>query len=174
MAASNRLVDVKALIDGACGALPVGQLIKTENFNLFEAMSALEVGNVKMDPSCQPPTKTVHQMIGDGMAPLELSSGQLLAVIDHLMCLEATWHTGASAAQTIYASLYMLAPDRTADNVVLSAYCKALEGTSREIRNAVYNGCVCDEEDFNVHVIGLPIEDAGRLLGAGAQPARMQ
>lgn len=166
MAASGmQLVDIKALLERARASLPVGRLIATDTFNLFEAMSALEVGNAKMDPTSQPPGQTLEQLLESGAAPLYLSPVQLLSVMDQLLCLEATWHTGASAAQTVFASLYMLTPERTsAGNAVLGAYCGALLATCREVRDTVHAGCVCDEEDFNTNTQGLPIDDIGACM----------
>lgn len=43
---------------------------------------------------------------------LDLSPQQLLLLMDHLACLEATWHNGGALARTLYSSLYMMQPDR--------------------------------------------------------------
>jgi hypothetical protein len=42
-------VSVSALLDAASSELNVGQLLQTSVFSLFEAMSAVEIGNPKMD-----------------------------------------------------------------------------------------------------------------------------
>jgi hypothetical protein len=42
-------VSVSALLDAASSELNVGQLLHTSVFSLFEAMSAVEIGNPKMD-----------------------------------------------------------------------------------------------------------------------------
>lgn len=42
-------VPVSALLDAASQELDVGQLLHTSVFSLFEAMSAVEIGNPKMD-----------------------------------------------------------------------------------------------------------------------------
>jgi hypothetical protein len=42
-------VSVSALLDAASSELKVGQLLHTSVFSLFEAMSAVEIGNPKMD-----------------------------------------------------------------------------------------------------------------------------
>jgi hypothetical protein len=43
---------------------------------------------------------------------LELTQQQLLGVMDHLLCLEATWHNGGALARTLYSSMYMMQPQR--------------------------------------------------------------
>jgi hypothetical protein len=42
----------------------------------------------------------------------DLPPQRLLAVLDHLLCLEAAWHSGGALARTVYSSLYMMQPDR--------------------------------------------------------------
>lgn len=46
--------------------------------------------------------------LSDRDLPLALSPHDLLALMDHLMGLEATWHNGGALARTLYSSLYMM------------------------------------------------------------------
>jgi hypothetical protein len=88
---------------------------QVEGFSLYEAMSAVEIGNPKMDPGFRTGEATAPlQLAEEGAAPLDLSPQQCVDVMDQLLQLEATWHTGSSLAQTIYSSLYMLLLDRWA------------------------------------------------------------
>lgn len=75
---------------------------------------------------------------------LQLPPEQLLGVMDHMMCLEATWHNGGSLAKTLYSSLYLMQPERTAQNAVLSAYCRATEAMCAEVNHLIMTGCVCE------------------------------
>lgn len=95
----------------------MGQLLHGEAFSLFEAMSALEVGNPKMDAAAataaaaEPPS--LAALLADpAAAPLELPAPLLLAVLDRLAALEASWQCGGSAMQTVYSCLYMMNIDR--------------------------------------------------------------
>lgn len=95
----------------------VGQLLHGEAFSLFEAMSALEVGNPKMDAAAataaaaEPPS--LAALLADpAAAPLELPAPLLLAVLDRLAALEASWQCGGSAMQTVFSCLYMMNIDR--------------------------------------------------------------
>lgn len=90
-------IDITQALAKASAALPVGQMVQTEAFSMFEAMSAVEIGNPKMDAAASATPITVDQLINDGAAPLDLSDDQVLAVIDRLMALEATWHHGECA-----------------------------------------------------------------------------
>lgn len=93
-----------------------GELIHGEAFSMFEAMSALEVGNPKMDAAVSPAASrpSLEDLLAQGAAPAQLPPQQLLAVLDRLLLLEASWHAGNSVMQTVYACLYMLRMDRWA------------------------------------------------------------
>ena len=90
-----------------------GQMFHSEHFNLFEAMSAVEIGDPKMDAALDTATApTPEELIDRGVAPLQLSIPQLIATLDKLAIMQASWHTGNSLAQTVFVCLYMLKPDR--------------------------------------------------------------
>jgi hypothetical protein len=102
--------------------LQVGQLITGEAFSLFEAMSAMEAGNPKMDAGAAPAAASpaLETLLADldTAAPLTgLSNAQLIRIMDTLLVMEASWHTGASVMQTVYSCLYMLALDRRAGHL---------------------------------------------------------
>jgi hypothetical protein len=43
---------------------------------------------------------------------VELPPAQLLALLDRLLAMEATWHAGAMLPLSVFTSLYMLDVDR--------------------------------------------------------------
>ena len=98
-------IPLDGLLDQAAGQMRVGELVHISNFSLFEAMSAVEVGNMKMDPGAQPQKGPAAREFN--LEP-QLSGAQLVQLMDHLLCLEATWHKGSSLAQTVYSSHYMM------------------------------------------------------------------
>ncbi len=130
-------IDISPLLRAAASALPsdTKTVIHGEAFSLFEAMSAVEIGeaivlssdepsrehdgppaaragNKKMDVGMQAQPKTIDELLEAGMAPTDLSPKQRLAVMERLLEMEATWQTGGSLAQTVFSCLYMLKPDR--------------------------------------------------------------
>lgn len=113
---SIEYVDIGPLLARAAAALPCEKdtVLHTDGFSLFEAMSAVEIGNEKMDVGLQAVPMTLDQLLEAGAAPTELSPQQTLAVMDRLFEMEATWHNGGSLAQTVYTCLYMLRPERCA------------------------------------------------------------
>lgn len=107
-------IDIGPLLQAARDALPEtsGTVIHGEAFSLFEAMSAVEIGNPKMDTGMMALPKTLEQLLADGAAPTQLSAAQRLAIMDKVLEQEATWHGGGSLAQTVFTCLYMLKPER--------------------------------------------------------------
>ncbi|KAG2429008.1 hypothetical protein HXX76_011251 [Chlamydomonas incerta] len=143
-------------------------MIHGEAFSLFEAMSALEAGNPKMDAAASPAADrpTLEALLADldSTAPLaKLDEAGLLAVLDQLLAMEASWHTGSSAMQTVYGCLYMLRMERVKehDSAVaraLYACCRALQADCAALRDLIIKGGVCEEEDMNLLVAGIPFE----------------
>lgn len=54
-------------------------MVHGEAFSLFEAMSAMEVGNAKMDAAVAAAPRTVDQLVAEGAAPTDLSPSQVCA-----------------------------------------------------------------------------------------------
>ena len=106
-------VDVHHVLKQAAGQLQQGELLHTESFSLFEAMSAIEIGDPKMDAGLDTANApTADELVQQGHAPEELSSNEALAVMDKLLALQASWHAGNSLPQTVFTCLYLLRPDR--------------------------------------------------------------
>ena len=105
--------DAQSVLHDVTSHLQHGQMLHSEHFSLFEAMSAVEIGDPRMDAgldtaSAPPPEDLIEQ----GLAPLDLSGSQLIATLDRLAAMQASWHSGNSIAQTVFTCLYMLKPDR--------------------------------------------------------------
>ncbi|EFJ47691.1 hypothetical protein VOLCADRAFT_105007 [Volvox carteri f. nagariensis] len=124
--------------------------------SLFEAMSALEAGNPKMDAAASPSVErpTLEALLADpNLAPWDLPESTLLDVLDQLLAMEASWHCGGSAMQTVYACLYMLKLDRVPQQQLqqspsaraLYAYCRTLQYDCALVRDLVMSGAVCEE-----------------------------
>ncbi|GBG79261.1 hypothetical protein CBR_g29413 [Chara braunii] len=154
--------DLMPLLRQACGDMDVGQLIHGENFSLFEAMSALEIMDPKMDAGMATGGyKTVEEAMTHGEAQIELTIPQLLDVMDYVLACEATWHNGHSLAQTVFTCLYLHKPERTVSNPLLHAYCRAVRATCVLLRNWVCRAGIPEEEDFATHTFGLPLDVEG-------------
>ncbi|KAL6751497.1 Mak10 subunit, NatC N-terminal acetyltransferase-domain-containing protein [Haematococcus lacustris] len=154
-------VDVGPLLAAGCTEMGVNDMLHIPHFSLFEAMSAVEIGNVKMDSGATR-GMSIDAHLDSGQAPVDLTPEQACAIMDHLMLLEAThYFSGNAAAASVYSSLYMMRPDRlTTACPSLAAYCKGVEATCLAVRWFLMNGAVSEEEDISLLISGLPLEEA--------------
>jgi hypothetical protein len=102
-------LDVQPFLQTVCDGMQVGELLCRDNFNLHDAMIAIEIGDSKMDVGlCRGDTRSLEELLAAGLAPVDISLESQLAVIDRLMCMEATWHNGVVLSLTVFTSLYLL------------------------------------------------------------------
>lgn len=108
-------MDAQPFLAAVCAGMSVGELLHGETFSLFDSTTAIEIGDAKMDAGFNRNEEvgTVEELIAGGAAPVSLPPRLLLAVMDRLLVLEATWHAGSMLPQTVFTSLYMLQPDRS-------------------------------------------------------------
>ncbi|KAG5559474.1 hypothetical protein RHGRI_009117 [Rhododendron griersonianum] len=144
-----------------------GELIHGENFNLFAAMSALEIMDPKMDSGIVRRYYSVDEAIDSGAAPIPLSSDRIVDVqcvidiMDHLLACEATWHKGHSLAQTVFSCIYLLKPDRTSPHALLHSYCRVIRATCNLVVSVVSDARTNEEEDLFTMTYGLPLKGDG-------------
>ncbi|AEC06164.1 MAK10 homologue [Arabidopsis thaliana] len=165
--------DVSPLLSAACSDLQEGELINGDNFNLFAAMSALEIMDPKMDSGMVSTFYSIDEAIESGFAPVPISSDStvnvqsIIDIMDHLLACEATWHMGHSLAQTVFSCIYVLRPERTSSQALLHSYCRVIRATCRAVVSVVSDARTNEEEDLFTMTYGLPFsgeEDAKGLL----------
>eukprot|EP00698_Gefionella_okellyi_P007243 TRINITY_DN1759_c1_g1_i1.p1 TRINITY_DN1759_c1_g1~~TRINITY_DN1759_c1_g1_i1.p1 ORF type:complete len:472 (-),score=91.50 TRINITY_DN1759_c1_g1_i1:1937-3325(-) len=151
--------DVTDLLASAAADMEPGQMIESPSFRLHEAMSAMEVMDPKFDAGMHPERAcTLDVCIELGKLPQELSSSQLLGIMDRLFVCEQLWLSGTSIAQTIFTCLYLHRLKDIADPI-LSAFGKTLLKTCEIFRLAVIRSDVHQEEDFVTHLYSLSLAD---------------
>ncbi|KAK9268389.1 hypothetical protein L1049_000138 [Liquidambar formosana] len=159
--------DVSSLLEAACDDLRDGELIHGENFNLFAAMSALEIMDPKMDSGIVCRYYSVDEAIENGAAPVPLSFDRtidvqcIIDIMDHLLACEATWHKGQSLAQTVFSCIYLLRPDRTSSHALLHCYCRIIRATCKAVISVVSDARTHEEEDLFTMAYGLPLNGDG-------------
>ncbi|KAM1173334.1 hypothetical protein ACFX2J_025836 [Malus domestica] len=159
--------DVSPLLDAACKDLQDGMLINGDNFNLFAAMSALEIMDPKMDSGMVCKYYSVDEAIDDGAAPVPISFDKTVDVqrtidiMDHLLACEATWHKGHSLAQTVFSCIYLLRLDRTSSHALLHSYCRVIRATCKAVISVVSDARTHEEEDLFTMTYGLPLNGDG-------------
>uniref|UniRef100_A0A1Y1MIB5 NAA35-like N-terminal domain-containing protein n=1 Tax=Photinus pyralis TaxID=7054 RepID=A0A1Y1MIB5_PHOPY len=120
----------------AVQGLELGELLHDESFGLFEAMSAIEMMDPKMDAGMlcnrgNKKAKSFEQAVSDSTLKLNnFSNRELIDIIDTTLACIVSWLEGHSLAQTVFTNLYLHKPysieDRTLKVFSLAVY-KVLE-----------------------------------------------
>ncbi|KAK8487748.1 hypothetical protein V6N12_031803 [Hibiscus sabdariffa] len=159
--------DASPLLQAACTGLRDGELIHGDNFNLFAAMSALEIMDPKMDSGIVCTYYSIDEAIENGAAPIPISLDSTIDVqrtidiMDHLLACEAAWHKGHSLAQTVFSCIYLLRLDRTAPHALLHSYCRVIRATCKAVVSVVSDARAHEEEDLFTMTYGLPLNGDG-------------
>ncbi|KAL3622966.1 hypothetical protein CASFOL_031782 [Castilleja foliolosa] len=163
----NVWVDVSFLLRLACDDLRNDELICGGNFDLFAAMSALEIMDPKMDSGIVSTYYSVDEAIDNGAAPVPLSFDRktdiqrVIDIMDHLLACEATWHKGGSLAQTVFSCIYLVKPDRMSTHALLHSFCRVVRMTCNALLSAVSDARANEEEDLFIMAYGLPLKVDG-------------
>ncbi|QRV86808.1 Mak10 subunit, NatC N(alpha)-terminal acetyltransferase [Ceratobasidium sp. AG-Ba] len=160
-------VDITEFMEDATGELDSGELLFMPNFALFDAMSAIEIMDPRMDSALVPPGVTPPEVpFTDPNAPL--LAEEVCWVLDRTLAAEMGWHSGYALSQTLYTSLYMhniqhdmnvphYYPSWRYDparpialvSIVLQAGMMAIVKTCDMVWRELSKGYVYDLEDFN-------------------------
>lgn len=134
--------DVTDLFSKARDQLNVGEMIHLESFSLFASMSAIELGDPKMDIGCGKP-----RAVADVDIPQTLTLPELIVVMDNLFACELTWLNAHTLPQTVFSCLYHQRIS-CARQLELLSFMRLQLGTMRLILNIVQAEKIADEEDF--------------------------
>ena len=109
--------DVTELLGSAAAEMSLGEMVHGESFSLFEAMSALELMDPKMDSGMQSARVVpVLERVRSGALCFEpwpresLDAAHVVRVMDRALALEGQWHGGHSLAQTVFTCLLLHPP----------------------------------------------------------------
>ena len=149
---------------GACGQLELGELLHDEMFGLFEAMSAIEMMDPKMDAgmvcnrSAAAPV-TWQDSVDSGHVCVTGLAGDLgpvhvSLIIDQSLACLVTWLEGHSLAQTVMTNLYLHNVDKIQCAVVKSVSVAILKLVDI-IKDIIWKAGVFEEEDFQSHTYGF-------------------
>ncbi|CAG0915848.1 unnamed protein product [Notodromas monacha] len=169
--------------------LSLGELIHDENFGLFEAMSAIEMMDPKMDAGmlCNRASKDRALSYEEAVKVLienpsqqrnkikltELTPSECIGIIDGTFACLVTWLEGHSLAQTVFTNLYLHRPFETSD-VVMRGFSltilKLIDLLINFVTRQVPMASVFEEEDFQAMTYGfglcneIPIHKASLFL----------
>ncbi|KAH8039991.1 hypothetical protein HPB51_009247 [Rhipicephalus microplus] len=153
--------------------LELGELVHDDSFTLFEAMSAIEMMDPKMDAGmmCNFGNKKVmnfDQAVSAGALKIaDLSPAEHIGIIDSTLACLVTWLEGHSLAQTVFTNLYLHKPHQVEDKVI-KAFSVCVLKMVDMIKNFVTKAAVFEEEDFQPVVYGFKLAwDVTEVRAAG-------
>ncbi|XP_022755178.1 N-alpha-acetyltransferase 35, NatC auxiliary subunit-like isoform X5 [Durio zibethinus] len=123
--------DASPLLDAACIGLRYGELIHGDNFNLFAAMSALEIMDPKMDSGIVCRYYSIDEAIENGAAPVPIS---LDSTIDVQCTIDIMDHLLACEEEDLFTMTYGLPLNGDGDEKCLSMLNAVEETISRQLR----------------------------------------
>ncbi|XP_076336394.1 N-alpha-acetyltransferase 35 isoform X2 [Tachypleus tridentatus] len=161
---SYNWVDITEDFFKATEEMKLGELLHDEMFGLFEAMSAIEMMDPKMDAGmmCNRGNKKVmnfDQALKAGKLKIyDLSAEEEIGIIDATLACLVTWLEGHSLAQTVLTNLYLHKPQDVEDRVV-KAFSICMLKLVDLIKDFVNKAGVFEEEDFQPVVYGYKLAD---------------
>ncbi|XP_046961065.1 N-alpha-acetyltransferase 35, NatC auxiliary subunit isoform X1 [Vanessa cardui] len=134
--------------------LQLGELLHDGHlFGLFEAMSAIEMMDPKMDAGMlcnrgNPKPLNFQQAVLSGKLKIDdLEPSEIIGIIDATVACIVSWLEGHSLAQTVFTNVYLHQP-HSIINSPLRAYCIAVYKLLDCIRDCITKAQVFEEEDF--------------------------
>ncbi|RLW05148.1 hypothetical protein DV515_00005337 [Chloebia gouldiae] len=158
-------IDITQDFEEACKELKLGELLHDKLFGLFEAMSAIEMMDPKMDAGMignQVNRKVLNfeQAIKDGTIKIkDLTSPELVGIMDTCFCCLITWLEGHSLAQTVFTCLYIHNPDFIEDPA-MKAFALGILKICDIAREKVNKAAVFEEEDFQSMTYGFKMANS--------------
>ncbi|CAH0561847.1 unnamed protein product [Brassicogethes aeneus] len=155
-------VDVTSDFTDAVKDLRLGELLHDEQFGLFEAMSAIEMMDPKMDAGmiCNRGVrkiKSFEQAIKDETLKIDhFQDSEVIGIIDNTLACLVSWLEGHSLAQTVFINLYLHKPFLIEDKT-LKAFCLSMYKLLEIIKEFIHKAMVYEEEDFQPMQYGYHI-----------------
>lgn len=153
-------IDITEEFTTACSDLKLGELMHDANFGLFEAMSAIEMMDPKMDAGMMCNQRhsrvtSLQQGIEAGLVKVRGLTGQeMTGIIDDTLACLVTWLEGHSLAQTVFTNLYLHDPSLLEDCHV-KAFSLCMLKIVESVRDIVNRAAVFEEEDFQPTMYGF-------------------
>ncbi|XP_013389970.1 N-alpha-acetyltransferase 35, NatC auxiliary subunit [Lingula anatina] len=144
----------------AASELSLGELLHDSDFGLFEAMSAIEMMDPKMDAGmmCNQTKRKVlsfEQAIEAGTIKIQdIPLQDQIGIMDMTLSCLVTWLEGHSLAQTVFTNLYLHNPFIIEDRF-MKAFSLCMLKIVDLIRDRINRASVFEEEDFQPMTYGF-------------------
>lgn len=148
-----------------CKQLSNGKMVHGPDFDLFEAMSALELMDPKMDPRYQAYNHTsLEKALSNALEYVSaLSDESITTLLDQLICHEVDFWNGQTLAHSVYLFIYAQDPTHCPSDAI-RVYTLATLHCCSIIASIIQTAQVFAEEDF----IGYRFD---RDLSCGTDPS---
>ncbi|CAJ1408029.1 unnamed protein product [Effrenium voratum] len=151
-------VDITSLCDLAVSGMNLGEMVESPSFRLYDAMSAIEIMDPKMDTgykSHEDMTLERAEKLGLVSAP---SPEVLTGVMDHLLMYYLLWLDGHTIIQTCFSCLYLQDLPRLLAIPALGSFVDAFLIACQSARDAITCAGVYDDEDFMPTMFGVDLQ----------------
>ena len=145
-------MDITEEFTNLAGQLLLGELVQMTNFRLFDAMTAVELMDPKMDanyhwfePNRQPVCLTTLVQSGK-LKMWGHSMPDLIGIFDEILCHITSWLKGNTLAQTVYTCFYLLDPTKVED-LHLRAFSLCFSKMTQHMRRVIASSKVYAEDD---------------------------
>ncbi|KAG1655274.1 N-alpha-acetyltransferase 35, NatC auxiliary subunit [Nymphon striatum] len=172
-------LDITESFNEATCELKLDELSREKSFGLFEAMSAIEMMDPKMDAGmmCNRGNKRVlnfNQAVSEGRIKLkDFTIAEQVGIIDATFACMVTWLEGHSLAQTLFTNLYLHQPFMLEDKVMKSFMIIILKMINI-ICDFVEKAGVFEEEDFQPMLFGYKLTNEVTKVQAVAMIKEME
>lgn len=155
-------LDITDLCALASKGMQLGEMIESPQFRLFDAMSAIEIMDPKMDSGFNSEADmTLERAAEQGILAQSLSLEEHVAIWDRLLMYYLLWMEGHTLVQTCFCCLYLQDPARHAKPLpLLGAFVDAFLVACRTAREIVLKAGIFEDEDFLPALFGIDLDTA--------------
>lgn len=162
-------VDITELCEEALADMAIGEMLEAEGFNLYHAMSAIEMMDPKMDSGYEAPL-TLEE--AKASLATDLNDREQANIMDEFLCQYISWLDGHSLATTIFSCIYLHCWDILDQIPPLRTFCALLLKMVRIARETIVEANFYDEEDSPHHFNLCLSPPEGPVAFGGAHTAR--
>uniref|UniRef100_A0A1I7VXJ2 Protein MAK10 homolog n=1 Tax=Loa loa TaxID=7209 RepID=A0A1I7VXJ2_LOALO len=133
-----------------CKKLNDGELVMADDFQLSEAMSAIELMDPKMDIGMKPfdPSIAFESLIATGRLNItNMDEREMIATMDAMLASLISWLEGNSIAQTLLTCVFLNHMDSVTDSV-LSAFSYGVLELTTVFRHIIQMASVYEEDPY--------------------------
>ncbi|KAI8805569.1 Mak10 subunit, NatC N-terminal acetyltransferase-domain-containing protein [Cladochytrium replicatum] len=167
--------DITALLNDAVTELNVGELLLSNVMTLYDAMTAIEILEPRMDTGMDIPVDQSKLTIKE-IESQRFTASQIVGIADQLLALEMTWISGHMLSQTLFCCIYLHRPEEVQCKLLRWLLDAVLKSASLA-RGAILKSSIHEEEDFCPDTFDFSLYDdpkVGSILVTSDVVARLE